>query len=383
MKMIVREKSLLMDKADLEELYRFSHFPVFMGTTEEDTNYDKKEDMIFTISKSNGLIQLKNCIPEEFLYSKSHNNSLGKVWEEHHKAFAKFIMPYHLNSIFEIGGGNGRLEVSFHEINGTPIDWTIIEPSPVKKRKETRANYMYEFFDEHFKLPDNLIIDAVVHTHVLEHIYSPDLFLKNCADLLERNGRMFFSIPNIQAQLERKYTNALNFEHTYYLIEPYVEYLLYNNNFEIIERQYYLDDYSIFYAVEKREKVEKKVTFDGLYEKNKKVFLEYIAYYKKLINQLNERINNTTEEIYLFGAHIFSQYLIEFGLDITRIKAILDNDILKQGKRLYGTPLFVQSPKILGGEIGNPVIILKVGSYAQEIKEDIVKHINPNVQFWE
>lgn len=69
-------------------------------------------------------------------------------------------------------------------------------------------------------------------------------------------------------------------------------------------------------------------------------------------------------------------------MDITRIKAILDNDILKQGKRLYGTTLFVQSPKILGG-IGNPVIILKVGSYAQEIKEDIVKHINPNVQFWE
>ena len=51
--------------------------------------------------------------------------------------------------------------------------------------------------------------------------------------------------------------------------------------------------------------------------------------------------------MFLYGAHIFSQYLLAFGLNQNKIEGILDNSQLKIGKRLYGTNLKVFDPKII------------------------------------
>ena len=87
------------------------------------------------------------------------------------------------------------------------------------------------------------------------------------------------------------------------------------------------------------------------------------------------------EPIYLFGAHIFSEYLFAFGLKTEKIVSLIDNSPTKQGKRLYGSHLFVESPKILRDK-GPVNIILKAGIYNEEIKKDILENINPEVVFW-
>jgi hypothetical protein len=69
-------------------------------------------------------------------------------------------------------------------------------------------------------------------------------------------------------------------------------------------------------------------------------------------------------------------------LDFILKKSILDNGPLKIGKSLYGSKLQVKSPKILR-DSGLVNIILKVGSYTVEIREDISKNVNSNVNFWE
>ena len=122
----------------------------------------------------------------------------------------------------------------------------------------------------------------------------------------------------------------------------------------------------------------------GLYEHNKKLYLEYVDYHKQLIKDLNVKIDNISEDqpIYLFGAHIFAQYLIAFGLDTSRIVSLLDNDPNKHGKRLYGTNLMVDSPKALA-QLENPIVILKAGVYNKEIKADILNNINDRVVFLE
>ncbi|PJA01529.1 hypothetical protein COX74_02280 [bacterium (Candidatus Gribaldobacteria) CG_4_10_14_0_2_um_filter_41_16] len=82
-------------------------------------------------------------------------------------------------------------------------------------------------------------------------------------------------------------------------------------------------------------------------------------------------------EIYLFGAHIFSQYLLYFGLNEKKIIKILDNSKIKRGKRLYGSSLFVENPKYIKSK-PNVAVILRAGAYTDEITAQLLS-INKKV----
>ena len=177
----------------------------------------------------------------------------------------------------------------------------------------------------------------------------------------------------------RKYTNAINFEHTYFLTEEFTKYYLDLFGFEIELKEYFLDDHSIFYsAIKKYRKVKEEIKIKNYYNENKKIFIEYKEYNDKIVNELNDQIKNSKGN--LFGAHIFSQHLLSIGLSEKNITSILDNDITKQSKRLYGTNLPVNSPKILKNE-KRPTVILKAGAYNSEIKKDILENINAKTIF--
>ena len=109
--------------------------------------------------------------------------------------------------------------------------------------------------------------------------------------------------------------------------------------------------------------------------------MDYIRYFKETVIQINYRLAERKGKVYLFGAHIFSQMLISIGLDVSRIACILDNDLYKQGKRLYGTSFYVSSPVLLK-DVEKPVVILKAGAYTDEIKNDILTNINSKTEFW-
>ena len=108
--------------------------------------------------------------------------------------------------------------------------------------------------------------------------------------------------------------------------------------------------------------------------------LDYVKYYSDFTSKLNSKLINFPHKVFLFGAHIFSQYLLSFGLDQSKIYGILDNSPLKIGKRLYGTNLTVFNPEIIKNE--NVGVIVKVGSYRNEIIEQL-KKINPLVIIFE
>jgi hypothetical protein len=149
-----------------------------------------------------------------------------------------------------------------------------------------------------------------------------------------------------------------------------------------LNKEYFRDGHSIFYATVHDPSVNPIALPPGLYEKNKQLYLNYVQYHEELIEDLNRKMSQLNQPLYLFGAHVFAQYLIAFGFDTHRIVSLLDNDPKKQGKRLYGGSLTVQSPKVLR-EVERPVVILKAGVYNQEIKEDILGNINKAVIFLE
>ena len=376
MNYIDRNKDVVFGYKDLEDLYTFKNFPVFMGCVEQPPSEDILSDMSWKISKQSGMIQLNPLLPLDVVYKAEHGSgTIGKVWDEHHTSFAEFIYKFKPKSILEIGGLHGILAEKYLKLDNN-ANWTMVEPNPTVD-SNLPIKVIKGFFDDKFK-SDNKF-EAIIHSHVLEHVYNPDEFMNHKSSFMNDGDLLIFTLPNIQVMLENNYTNCINFEHTIYFTEPYIEYFLNKNNFEIIEKQYFKKDHSIFYCAKKINKVITSLP-DGLYEKNKTTFQTYINNHLEDVNKINKIINNTNLPVYLFGAHVFSQYLISFGLNTSKITCLLDNDTKKENKRLYGTSLISKNPKILK-DISKALVILRAGIYNDEIKKDILENINPNIIF--
>lgn len=375
METIKREFSIIDKSENIQEIFRLHKFPVHMGVTEETEEHDLYEDLIFCIDKENGMIQLNNIIPENILYQKAHYNNVAKSWLEHHNAFARFIYKYHPTKIFEIGGGTGILSCQYNDLDKN-AEWTILDsvPNPVG---DCKAKYISGFFDENYIIPKGY--DAVVHSHTLEHFYKPQECLQAIGKNMSVGSWLFMSIPNMESAFEKLFTNILNFEHSYYCAEPYITYMLKKSGYEVVEKEIFKDDHSIFFAAKKISKSDFKINFEGYYNKNKKLFSLWVDYHQKLVQEINEKLEkiDNSKSIYLFGAHVYSQYLISFGMQTTQIKCVFDNDKSKQGKRLCGTKFIVSSPEILQGEI-DPIVIVHAGTHNEEIKEQL-KIINETV----
>lgn len=373
---IPRPRCAISGADDLELLHSFGRFPVFMGCTTRPAGTDVTADMSWWISRSSGLIQLNPLLPLEVLYPESHGaGSIGALWARHHEAFARFVNAGRPRAVFEIGGSHGILEREYQAYGAVP--WTILEPNP-DPAPGTRATFIRGFFDERVRFDG--AFDTVVHSHVFEHIYDPVAFMAQLAAFMDEGKTLAFSIPNMQVMLERQYTNCINFEHTLLLTEPYVEHLLSRHGFRLQRKAYFLDDHSIFYAAVRDRGVATTSLGDDLYATNAALYRRYVSTHTELAAGLNERIAAADAPVYLFGAHVFAQYLLAFGLDGSRLAGILDNDPHKQGKRLYGSNLNVHAPAVLGAH-PRPIVILRAGVYNAEIREAIVSGINPDVVF--
>ena len=373
-----RKLSLINNINNLEHLHTFKQVPISMGCTSEDQSKDILQDQIWDICKDTGIIQLRNPLPLKLVYAFPHNDGIGKVWEDHYQNFANFINKFNVNKILEIGGGAGRLGKLYLDKSSSYF-WTMVEPNySYQEIDNSNFTHIMEWFDNDFKIKNEY--DAVVHSHVFEHTYDPLSFLKTIYNQIDNTKLHIFSFPNLYKFLENRFTNALNFEHTAFLTEEITDILLKKVGFEIIEKEYY-GEHSIFYACKKvkPQNVEFK---KSIYEKNKSLFLDYVKYYQNEVENLNQQIKKHNGEVFLFGGHIFSQFLIFNGLNTNKITSILDNSKMKQGKRLYGTSFIVKSPSILKN-YHNPSVILKTASYNEEIKNDITNNISNNVIFFE
>jgi len=366
MKETSRNNCIISGNADLQHLYTFRKFPIFMGCVDsDDYKNDEYVDMEWYISKSSGMIQLNPVPSLESIYPTSHGSgTIGKTWQTHHQEFSKFILKYAGNEILEIGGGHGFLARLF--LDNKPLSkWTLIDPNPTCLPTE-RLKVIKGFFP--YDTSNNY--DTIIHSHLFEHMLDPMDFSRKLFADLKSNGKIIFSIPNLGKMLELKYTNIINFEHTFLLTDYFVRYILENTGFNIIESELYLDDHSIFYVAQKDSKVQ-TTTLENQFKFNSKLFQDYIDFHLSLVSKINNIIDLTSSNVYLYGGHAMSQFLISFGIDTSKIIYILDNDSSKWDKRLNGTNLFVKSPQAISN-ISNPIVILRAGAFQNEIKQQLI-----------
>lgn len=364
---IKREECLISGKKDIVNLYTFKNFPVYISSTDSDPSEDIFLDMEWGYPEG-GTVQLNKLVPPNILYDKHHNSGMvGTTWEKHHQIFFEFINKREIGNVLEIGGASGNLSKKFFNISDN-VSWENIEPGK-HSNTDTRVKLINEYFENYnFSKKYN----TIVHSHVFEHIYEPIKFLKKVNEVLEDDGHHYISIPNMKHWLSNNYTNTLMFEHTFYVDEDVLETLLNITGFEVIDRLF--NNHSIYICC-KKVSPSADIKYDS--EKIRDMFLKYVDFLISDIDKIKKDILG--KKVYAFGAHIFTQMILNFGVDESNIISVLDNDKQKQGKRLYGTNLFIQSPAILGDE-DEPIIILRCGSYTEEIRENLLK-INKKIKF--
>ena len=380
---IARDMSFLTGQKTMEPLYTLKNFPVFIGCTDKVQKDDLYADMEFSICRETGIIQLSKLLPPDLVYSDYHSEAVGGFWKQHFEKFSQFILDQNPRSILEICGGNGELVTLLIQQN-PHIKFTVVEPTPGPNLLALRDEYgedrlkvVAAFFDKNFKLDE--AVDTVVHSHVLEHAYDPLGFLQNVHDTLEIGGKHIFVVPNLYLYLQNHQPNALNYEHTYLITEEITDYWMSKFGFDIVKK-YHFGDHGVFYACEKvRTGTEPHLI--RKYDLYKKVYLDFIDYNQRLVQSLNKKMVDFQGDVYLFGAHIFSQFLLHFGLDRSKIVSVLDNSAAKQGQRLYGSDLYVQNPETIKDK-ERVAIILRVGAYREEVFKQL-REINKNVVLFE
>lgn len=364
-----RNNSLLSDNA-METLFVIKDFPVSMSCIPENFSNEKVLDMEFQICKKTGIIQLKKYPTFDDMYISAHNSSTGKVWNDLFELMAEktlnIVDKINNPKILEIGGGALLLASKILKNNTNIEKYDIFEKnSSLKYSTDERIHLIEEYFDSNTRI--SYKPDIIIHSHVLEHVWNPVEFISAIKDI-SCNYHCFI-VPNLQVTFEKKYTNAINFEHNFFITEPYIDTILHNNNFEIIEKEYYLD-HSIIYITKYIEKEIIPQSFPNLYDKYNQLAIDFKDYHNNEIVKINKKIEKFDGIVYLFGGHIFSQFLISFGLKVDKINCILDNSKEKNKQRLYGTNLIVEFPDIIKNN-KNCAVILKVASYQEEIKKQL------------
>jgi len=380
----IQNSNCILDNSKVDYYKSIKNLPLYCSCTNTSIETDHYFDLQFGISELSGMIQIMSYPTDDILYNKPHSSGIGRTWDGLFNIVANKINEYVDDSfiIYEIGSGNGKLLKKLFDKDVKFNNYYCYEPNPFKYLEElvknnSKTNLIKKFFKN--ENIDNIEAKCIIiHTHLFEHIEDPNDFLNNISNLLSKNKSNIhiFALPNLKLQFEKKYSNVLSWEHKYFISEDYIDIMLKNNNQEVLEKIYYLD-HSIIYITRYSNKINKSQKKFNYYKTNKLLLDEYFLYYEKYVDKVNKIIKSYNKDIYLFGAHLWSQNLISFGLNIKKIKNILDSDINKQNLRLYGTNLNVVSPEIIKDR--ECIVILNVSAYYEEIKP-MLKKLSNKVQ---
>lgn len=259
----------------------------FFGCVDSPQGEDLFANMEWAIDKETGVIQLTKLIPLDILYQAQHVDGYGPTWQQYYKDLADYIVKYNPESVLEIGGGQGQL-ATFVTDKLKNLNWTIVEPNSWHEGND-RIKTVPAFFDKNFSYDKK--VDAVVFSQVLEHAFDPNEFISAISKFLKPGGKLIFAYPQLEVWLKNKFTNALNFEHTMFLTDYFVDFILESNSFKILDKYTY-KTHSHFYVAERLDVDTPAVNLaklDNKYESYKEIFNDFIKYHQDMVDDINKK----------------------------------------------------------------------------------------------
>ncbi|EGB03081.1 hypothetical protein AURANDRAFT_34490, partial [Aureococcus anophagefferens] len=372
----------------LEPLFEVPDMPLYMaaaapGTAARD---DSKAALRFWWSPATGSVQVHPLAPLEEVYARQHTASIGSLWPKHHAAFADFITRRRPRHVLEVGGGPGDLA---KQLAGRAVErWTLVDPRATCPELEG-LDIVRAFFDD---VDEGALepVDAVVHSHLFEHLYDPRAFLGRVARLLKPGGRMLFSargrapdarrapsgrahqVPNMTGALKTSTQPSLHWEHTWLVHEAYVRWLLADFGFEVRDTLAFGGAHSVFYDAEYVGPLPRGAGPPPCLGTQ---LADLVLAWKAGLDADAARFQRAAKahggDAFVFAAHVGSQYLLRTGLDEGLLRGVLDNNPARAGRRLAGFRLSTARPADVLTNATRPLVLLRQGVYDDEIEADL------------
>ena len=314
-----------------------------MGTTTRPAATDRFAEMCWSACRDCGTVQLRRLPALREVYRKRHTETLGSTWDRHQESFARFVAKHAKGRVLaweRVGAGSKEL----------------VRPAVTFRGRLT-----------------------LVHSHVFEHWRDPGDVLAAIATALSPGAKMVLSVPAMDPLLRRGIMSPLNFEHTFHASTAVVRALLERARFRVLARETF-GDHSVFYACELARDAHDASEHGSLSQDSAETVRHAVAAQRRDARRISREAADFDGPRFLFGAHVFTQYLLGCGLDERAFDGVVDNSAVKAGQRLYGTGLRVLQPRQLR-RYRKSLIVLRTGAYDREIREGLRRELGRKVVF--
>jgi SAM-dependent methyltransferase len=222
--------------------------------------------------------------------------------------------------VLEFGPANGRLTRYLHTYRGCTVD--IVEINPVSgaeaaqyARKSLIGENDGNIENYHWlDVLKNEKYDYILFADVLEHLYNPEMVLKECSKILKKDGSIILSTPNISNNniILSLLKDEFNYTSTGLLDDTHIHFFTYNSINNMIKKLGYSAVY-IDWIDGSVGKTEIKVNYDDFSEYNTDIIKDHIIgnvyqfiYEIKLGDCDPNKIINNVKKLYL--DNLFIEY---------------------------------------------------------------------------
>jgi len=310
-------------------------------------------------------VQTKYIGELSIIYNNYPTSAYGSIRNKLNVEFAEVIHDNkNINSIVEIGAGNGELSDILLEKKN--YSYTIIDPS---YSGITSNRTVLPLYFENLDL-DTISCDTIVMSHVFEHFYNPINILKKLSNISSLKF-VHLALPDLDSFIEDGTYHVLNPEHTFYVTNQFIIDIFNYYGFKLNTIQTH-HRHSIFIEFEKASNLV-SLPFPININTEEKVMI----FFNRLLENI-KHVNSNMSELptYIWPCSMHTMFSLSFGLNKKNITAALDNSPSKINKYLYN---FEIPTKAFSSIINMPekkIIILTGGCYTTEVIEEVKQNKN-------
>ena len=297
-----------------------------------------------------------------------------KQTQEYYQHIYDSIKPY-VNKdshILDMGCGLGdfsKFLVNIGYENVTAMDPSTRNISIVKGKNITC------FEGDCFEFPSKLKgkFDIVILSHVLEHIWDMRVALENVKSMLKAGGVLYIETPDASKYADVDFPPYFFF--TYEHVTHYVPDTLLNIEktfgLKIIQKGEYLkcESYYVLYGIFSKGQVVNELCYSDV---ARLAIHNYSQISKNRLCAFVSRLEESQEEIILWGIGASTAQLLSETFDQCRVTQLIDNNLTRQGLAfMVGNKVLYTAPPESISKESNAIILILPTMYKDSIRQQI------------